>query len=243
MRGLDWTWVGRWEIGPFAHIRVHLSCLWWGSRLGRRLLVVTGARCPLTKPPWLVAAVELRVDHRAPLPPGRGVQPGGIYACVVHREPTPADPGSGLRRSRRRFLCQLPSRGFLFFFCGRIAVCIGDLAIRLLWRVRIFDEHPFTSRPTGRYDRGAEGHRTDMTHALREHAGGNRAQGSEKALGGTPKQYRLPLPGPSPLCPGRRAPAGFLVVVRRGSIEVGGVSRVFISSSSSRLLIEASLLQ
>jgi hypothetical protein len=32
----------------------------------RRLLVVAGARCPLTKP--VIAAVELRVGHRAPLP-------------------------------------------------------------------------------------------------------------------------------------------------------------------------------
>jgi hypothetical protein len=38
----------------------------------------------------------------------RGVQPGGIYAYVVHHEPTPGGPGSGLRRGRRRPLCQLP---------------------------------------------------------------------------------------------------------------------------------------
>jgi hypothetical protein len=38
---------------------------------------------------------------------GRGVQPGGIYAYVVHREPTPGGPGSGWRRGRKRFLCQL----------------------------------------------------------------------------------------------------------------------------------------
>ena len=37
----------------------------------------------------------------------RGVQPGGIYAYVVHREPTPGGPESGLRPGRRRFLCQL----------------------------------------------------------------------------------------------------------------------------------------
>jgi hypothetical protein len=35
------------------HIRVHL---WWVSRWTRRLLVLTGARCPLTKP--AVTAVE-----------------------------------------------------------------------------------------------------------------------------------------------------------------------------------------
>jgi hypothetical protein len=37
------------------HIRV---CLWRVSQWARRLLVVTGARCPLTKP--AVAAVELQ---------------------------------------------------------------------------------------------------------------------------------------------------------------------------------------
>jgi hypothetical protein len=31
-----------------------------------------------------------------------------LILCVVHREPTPGGPGSGLRRGRRRFLCQLP---------------------------------------------------------------------------------------------------------------------------------------
>jgi hypothetical protein len=38
----------------------------------------------------------------------RGVQPGGIYAHVVHREPTPGGPGSGWRRGSNRPLCQLP---------------------------------------------------------------------------------------------------------------------------------------
>jgi hypothetical protein len=52
-------------------------------------LVVTGARCPLTKP--VVTAVELQ----AAIEPhcSRGVQPGGIYVHVVHREPTPEARG------------------------------------------------------------------------------------------------------------------------------------------------------
>jgi hypothetical protein len=52
-----------------------------------------------------------RTPARRPLSPShcsRGVQPGGIYAYVVHREPPPGGPGSGLRRGRRRFLYQLP---------------------------------------------------------------------------------------------------------------------------------------
>jgi hypothetical protein len=70
LRRLDWTWkTHRRKTGPFAHIRAHL---WWESRWSRRLLVVTGARCPLTKP--VVIAVELRVDHRAPLQPRRAAR-------------------------------------------------------------------------------------------------------------------------------------------------------------------------
>jgi hypothetical protein len=82
------------------HIRVHL---WWVSRWIRQLFVVSGARCPLTKP--VVTAVELQ----APSEPhcSRGVQPGGIYVYVVQREPTPGGPGSGLRLGRKRCLCQL----------------------------------------------------------------------------------------------------------------------------------------
>jgi hypothetical protein len=57
------------KTGPFAHARASCICGAWESRWSRRLLVVTGARCPLTKP--VVAAVELRVDHRAPLQPRR----------------------------------------------------------------------------------------------------------------------------------------------------------------------------
>jgi hypothetical protein len=55
------------------HIRVHL---WWVYRWIRRLLVVTGARCPLTKP--VVTAVELQATTEPHC--SRGVQPGGI--CV-----------------------------------------------------------------------------------------------------------------------------------------------------------------
>jgi hypothetical protein len=83
------------------HIRVHL---WWVSRWIRRLLVVTGARCPLTKP--VVTTVELQATTE--LHCSRGVQPGGIYVYVVHREPTPGGPESGLRRGRKRLLCRLP---------------------------------------------------------------------------------------------------------------------------------------
>jgi hypothetical protein len=79
------------------HIRAHL---WWVSRWIRRLLVVTGARRPLTKP--VVAAVELQAITEPHC--SRGVQPGGICVGVVRREPTPGGPGSGLCPGRRRFL-------------------------------------------------------------------------------------------------------------------------------------------
>jgi hypothetical protein len=56
------------------HIRVHL---WWVSRWIRRLLVVTGARCPLTKP--VVTAVELQATTEPHC--SRGVQTG-VYTAV-----------------------------------------------------------------------------------------------------------------------------------------------------------------
>ena len=96
--GLDLGTGGRLDR---LHIRVHL---WWVSRWIRRLLVVTGARCPLTKP--VVTAVELQATTEPHC--SRGVQPGGIYVYVVQREPTPGGPGSGLRPGRKRFLCHLP---------------------------------------------------------------------------------------------------------------------------------------
>jgi hypothetical protein len=54
----------------------------------------------------ILTAVELQATTEPHC--SRGVQPGGIYVCVVQREPTPGGPGSGLRPGRRRFLCQLP---------------------------------------------------------------------------------------------------------------------------------------
>jgi hypothetical protein len=74
--------------------------LWWVSRWTRRLLVVTGARCPLTKP--VVTAVELQATTEPHC--SRGAQPGGIYAYVVQREPNPGGPGPGLRPDCKRFL-------------------------------------------------------------------------------------------------------------------------------------------
>jgi hypothetical protein len=102
--GLDLETGGRLDR---LHICVHL---WWVSRWIRRLLVVTGARCPLTKP--VVAAVELQATTEPHC--SRGVQPGGIYVYVVQREPTPGGPGSGLRPGRKRFLCQLPLWFYIF---------------------------------------------------------------------------------------------------------------------------------
>jgi hypothetical protein len=68
------------------------------SRWIRRLLVVAGARCPLTKP--VVTAVELQATTEPHC--SRGVQPGGICAHVVNRGPAHGGPGWGFRRARRR---------------------------------------------------------------------------------------------------------------------------------------------
>jgi hypothetical protein len=103
--GLDLGTGGR---SSRLHIRVHL---WWVSWWARRLLVVTGARCPLTKP--AVAAVELQ----ATIGPhcSRGVQPGGICVCVGAARAAYRRPGvSGFRPGHRRFLCQLPLWFYLF---------------------------------------------------------------------------------------------------------------------------------
>jgi hypothetical protein len=74
------------RLDRFHIRRVHL---WWVSRWIRRLLVMTGARCPLTKP--VVTAVELQATTEPHC--SRGVQPGGICVHVVQREPTPGGPG------------------------------------------------------------------------------------------------------------------------------------------------------
>jgi hypothetical protein len=86
LRRLDWglDTGGRLQLDRL-HIRVHL---WWVSRWIRRLLVVTGARCPLTKP--VVAAVEQQATTEPHC--SRGVQPGGICvyvgaACSASRPP------------------------------------------------------------------------------------------------------------------------------------------------------------
>jgi hypothetical protein len=83
----------------------------------------------------------------------------------------------------------------------RARVCVG-----------IFDEHSFTSRPMGRFDRGTEGDRACMTtHYLREQSGGG---GLREAA---PKSTRVALPGLAPLWPERRAtrePAGIILTRR-----------------------------
>jgi hypothetical protein len=81
------------------------------SNSRRRLLVVTGARCPLTKP--AVTAVELQATTERPSPTAaeRGAQPGGIYASLpgagaarASRLPAPGGrPGSGWRPGSKRF--------------------------------------------------------------------------------------------------------------------------------------------
>jgi hypothetical protein len=75
------------------HIRVHLRRV---SRCARRLLVITGARCPLTKP--AVTAVELQATTEPRC--SRGAQPGGIHVRAVQREPAPGGPGSGQKKIR-----------------------------------------------------------------------------------------------------------------------------------------------
>jgi hypothetical protein len=77
LRGLDWTWKTGGRLDRL-HIRVHL---WWVSRWVRRMLVVAGARCPLTQPG--VAAVEVQATTEPHC--SRGVQPGGTSRAGPRR--------------------------------------------------------------------------------------------------------------------------------------------------------------
>jgi hypothetical protein len=88
LRRLDWTWgqVGDWTA--CTYIRVHLRWVSWWTR---RLLVVTGARCPLTKP--VVAAVEQQAATEPHC--SRGVQPGGICVYVGAARADSRGPGAG----------------------------------------------------------------------------------------------------------------------------------------------------
>jgi hypothetical protein len=115
--GLDLDTGGRLDR---LHIRVHLR---WVSRWARRLLVVTGARCPLTKP--VVTAVEQQAATEPHC--SRGAQPGGICdVYVVQRGPTPGGgpgSGSGLRPAPRPQAlpgCQLPLPLWFWFYIGFI---------------------------------------------------------------------------------------------------------------------------
>jgi hypothetical protein len=76
------------------------------------LLVVTGARCLLTKP--VVTAVELQATTEPRC--SRGAQPGGIYVYVVQREPTPGGPGcSGVGIVPRPQALPLPATALILY--------------------------------------------------------------------------------------------------------------------------------
>jgi hypothetical protein len=85
--GLDLDTGGRLDR-LYIRVRLWRVC----SRWTRRLLVVTGARCPLSKP--VVAAVELEATTEPHC--SRGVQPGGVYVCVGGAV---GAPRAGSRRS------------------------------------------------------------------------------------------------------------------------------------------------
>jgi hypothetical protein len=101
--GLDLGTGGRLDR---LYIRAHL---WWVSRWTRRLLVVTGARCPLTKP--VVAAVELQATTEPHC--SRGVQPGGIYVYVGTARADSRRPGVGLAPRPQAF--PMPAAALILF--------------------------------------------------------------------------------------------------------------------------------
>jgi hypothetical protein len=112
------------------HIRVHL---WWVSRRTRRLLVVTGARCPLTKPVLArgvtVTAVELQAttEPHCRLQPRRAGSPAVFTCTSVQRELTPGGPGSGLRPGRKRSLYYALPFFTLFGACDQAASTLEAL--------------------------------------------------------------------------------------------------------------------
>jgi hypothetical protein len=86
-RATRYSVKGDWAVCTYVCVY-----LWWASRWIRRLLVVTGARCPLTKP--VVTAVELQAATEPHC--SRGVQPGGICVCVSAARAGSRRPGAGL---------------------------------------------------------------------------------------------------------------------------------------------------
>jgi hypothetical protein len=88
------------------HIRVHL---WWVSRWIRQLLVVTGARCPLTKP--VVTAVELQAATEPHC--SRGVQPGGI--CVYAGTARAGSRRSGVGLAPRPQALHMPAAVLILY--------------------------------------------------------------------------------------------------------------------------------
>jgi hypothetical protein len=81
------------------------------------LLVVTGARCPLTPKP-VVTAVELQ----APTEPhcSRGVQPGGIYVHVGTARADSRRPGAGL--APRPQALPMPAAALILYIYKAISV-------------------------------------------------------------------------------------------------------------------------
>jgi hypothetical protein len=99
------------------HIRVHL---WWVSRWIRRLLIITRARCPLTKP--VVAAVELQATTEPHC--SRGVQPGGI---CMHVGTARADSrGSGVGLATRPQALPVLAAALVLYFCENAYHLLGE---------------------------------------------------------------------------------------------------------------------
>jgi hypothetical protein len=91
--GLDLKTGGR-LLGPFAH-----TC---GSVVGVSAdPPVVGRDCsPMSSNKARGCCCRTPGDHRAPSC-SRGLQPGGICACVVQRRPPPGGPGPGFHPGRR----------------------------------------------------------------------------------------------------------------------------------------------
>jgi hypothetical protein len=107
--------LGRLHMHTAQHMRACVCiCSEWVSWWARRLLVVTGARCPLTKP--VVAAVELQaaIEPQQPQPRRAAWRYLRARWCSASRNQAgPRGSGAGLARRPQVLPAPLPLLGTL----------------------------------------------------------------------------------------------------------------------------------
>jgi hypothetical protein len=108
-RRLDWTWTQVEDWAVCTYVCICGGCI--GGSVGC-WSVVTGARCPLTKP--VVAAVELQATTEPHC--SRGVQPGGICVYVGTARADSRRSGVGLAPRPQALPMTATALGSIFAF-------------------------------------------------------------------------------------------------------------------------------